>query len=79
MVSTGKTKETWQLFNVSTDYGEKTDVADKYPDIVKALSGEYDKWWATLPPYLVNEDAVPPKENPFKELFWKQFGKPKGK
>ena len=49
----------------------------KHPDVVKKLSAEYDAWWQSLPPYLVNEDAVPPKENPYKELYWKQFGKPK--
>jgi hypothetical protein len=26
---------------------------------------------------LINEDAVGPKENPVKELYWKQFGKEK--
>jgi arylsulfatase len=25
-------------------------------------------------PLLVNEDAVGPAVNPFKELYWKQFG-----
>jgi len=25
-------------------------------------------------PLLVNENAVGPKINPFKELYWKQFG-----
>mgnify|MGYP001455765636 CR=1 FL=1 len=25
-------------------------------------------------PQLVNENAVGPKVNPFKELYWKQFG-----
>ena len=48
------------------------------PTWVKKLDEEYDAWWATLPPYLVNEDAVGPKVNPFKELYEKQFGgKPK--
>jgi arylsulfatase A-like enzyme len=79
LVSAGKMKGHWQLFDVSVDYGEKSDIADKHPEVVKTLSAEYDAWWASLPPYLVNENAVPPKENPFKELFWKQFGKPKGK
>lgn len=73
----GKGKGDWELFDVAADPGEKTDVAEKHPDVVKKLGAEYDAWWASLPPYLVNEDAVPPKENPFKELYWKQFGKPK--
>ncbi|MSR51689.1 MAG: DUF4976 domain-containing protein [Gemmataceae bacterium] len=77
LVSVGKKKQKWELFDVAADPGEKTDVAEKHPDVLKKLDGEYDAWWASLPPYLVNEDAVPPKENPFKELYWKQFGKPK--
>jgi len=77
MVSAAKDKGKWQLFVVAKDPGEKLDIAEKHPAVVKALSAEYDAWWASLPPYLVNEDATPPKENPFKELYWKQFGKPK--
>ncbi len=79
LVSTGKPKEkvAWELFDVTADPGEKTDVAGKNPDVVKKLDTEYDVWWASLSPLLVNEDAVQPKENPFKELYWKQFGKPK--
>jgi arylsulfatase len=79
LVSAGKAKGKgqWELFDVSVDPGEQMNVADKHPDVVKKLNAEYDTWWASLPPYLVNENAVPPKENYFKELYWKQFGKPK--
>lgn len=77
LVSAGKAKGKWELFDLSVDFGEKTDVADRHPDVVKKLGTEYDAWWASLPQYLVNEDAVGPKENPFKELYGKQFGKSK--
>jgi arylsulfatase len=77
LVSVGKKDRRWELFDVTADPGEKTDVAEKHPDVVKRLDAEYDAWWAGLPPYLVNEDAVPPKENPFKTLFREQFGSPK--
>jgi arylsulfatase len=70
-------KQQWQLFDLSVDPGEQTDVAEKHPEVVKKLTAEYDAWWAALPPHLVNEDAVGPKVNPFHELYWKQFGKPK--
>jgi arylsulfatase A-like enzyme len=76
LVPAAKGKGKGEPFDVTADPGEKTDVADKHPDVVKKLAAEYDAWWASLPPYLVNEDAVPPKESPFKELYWKQFGKP---
>jgi arylsulfatase A-like enzyme len=78
LVSAGKGKPRWQLFDVSADPGEKTDVMDKHPDVVRKLTAEYDAWWASLPPYLVNEDAAArPKEMAFHELYYKQFGKPK--
>ena len=67
-------KKSWQLFDIVSDPGEKTDVAARNPEVVKALDADYDKWWASLPKYLVNENAVGPKVNPFKELYWKQFG-----
>jgi arylsulfatase A-like enzyme len=68
----------WQLFNVTADPGEKTDVAAKHPEVVKELDTAYDKWWDAVQPSMVNEDAVGPKVNPFKELYEKQFGgKPK--
>ena len=76
MVSIRRGKPKWELFDVKADPGEKTDVAGAHPDVMRKLGKEYDAWWSSLPPYLVNEDAVGPKENPFKELYWKQFGKP---
>ncbi len=76
MVRAGKGKSQWELFDVTTDPGEKINVAAEHTDVLKKLSGEYDAWWASLPPYLVNENAVQPKENPFKQLYRKQFGKP---
>ena len=54
--------------DVAADPGEKTDVADKHPDVVKELDAAYDKWWASVQAQLVNENAIGPKENPFKEL-----------
>ena len=70
--SKGETKN-WQLFDLKADPGEKSDVADKHPEVVKQLDAEYDRWWESVQPQLVNEDAVPPAENPFKTLFNQQF------
>ena len=38
------------------------------------MRAAYDRWWEEILPCLVNEDAVGPAVNPFKELYWKQFG-----
>jgi arylsulfatase len=76
LVSLGRDgKKSWQLFDVKADPGEKTNVANQHPDVVKKLDAAYDKWWDSVQPQLVNEDAVGPKENPFRELYIKQFGK----
>ncbi len=64
----------WQLFDVRTDYGQTRDVAAEYSDVVSELASAYDRWWVSVQPQLVNERARGPKVNPFKKLYWKQFG-----
>ncbi|MEI7731976.1 MAG: arylsulfatase [Verrucomicrobiota bacterium] len=64
----------WELFDLKADYGEKNNLAADHPEVVKELDVEYQKWWNSVQPLLVNEAAVGPKINPFKELYWKQFG-----
>lgn len=64
----------WQLFDVKSDPGEQTDVAAGHPSVVAELESAYDRWWDSVQPQLINEDAVGPKVNPFAALFWKQFG-----
>jgi arylsulfatase len=65
----------WQLFDLTTDYGEKHDIAAEHPGIVRKMEAAYDAWWNEVLPCMENEDVVPPKINPFKELYWKQFGR----
>lgn len=75
LVSVAKPNEKqWQLFDVQADPGEKSDIAAKHPQVVAQLDAEYDRWWTSILPQLVNEDAVGPDVNPFKALYWKQFG-----
>ena len=62
-----------ELYDLSADPGEQTNVIDQHPDAVAKLRTAYDKWWEEAKPLLVNEDAVGPKMNPFKEIYWKQF------
>lgn len=64
----------WQLFDLSTDYGEETDIAAANPEVVARLEAAYDRWWDAVLPCMENEDAVGPKVNPFKQLYWEQFG-----
>lgn len=66
----------WTLFDLQNDPGEKTDVAAVHPDVVKMLDAEYDKWWASVQPMLVNETAPQPAANPYHEQYWKQYQGP---
>jgi len=63
-----------ELYDLKTDYGETTNVIEQHPDAVARLRGAYDQWWLDVQPLLVNEDVTGPKVNPFKALYWKQFG-----
>ena len=44
-VTDGKRRE---LFDMTTDPGQKTDVKDKHPDVAKRLSAAYEKWYASI-------------------------------
>jgi arylsulfatase len=65
-----------ELYDLKSDPGETTNVIDQYPDEVAKLRAAYDRWWDEVQPLLVNEEAVGPEINPFKALYWKQFGGP---
>jgi hypothetical protein len=69
-------KQGWKLFDLQKDPGQKKDVAAQHPDVIARLSADYDAWWKSVQPFLVNEDAykTAPQTNPFKDLYWQQFG-----
>jgi arylsulfatase A-like enzyme len=64
-----------ELYDLQRDPGEKHNVIAEHPDVAKELRDAYDDWWQSVLPHLENENAVGPKENPFKELYRKQFGR----
>lgn len=63
-----------ELYDLQSDPGQATNVIDAHPDVVALLRAEYEAWWTAMLPGLVNEDAVGPKVNPYKEWYWRQFG-----
>lgn len=71
-------KGKWCLYDLKSDPGEKTDVADRHKDVVERLGKAYDAWWTEVLPCLDNEQAykTAPVINPFKEQYWKQYGGP---
>jgi arylsulfatase A-like enzyme len=46
-----------ELYDLTTDPGQKTNVAAKRPDVVKRLKDHYDGWWKEVEP--LTEDFVP--------------------
>ena len=64
----------WQLFDLQADPGQQQDVAARHPEVVATLQQRFDSWWSATRPLMVNEGATGPKVNPFKELYWQQFG-----
>jgi arylsulfatase len=64
----------WELFDLQADPGEKHNVATAHREILSQMEKAYDQWWQSILPCLENENAVGPSVNPFKELYWKQFG-----
>ncbi len=66
--------ERWELFDIKNDPGEINNLIGEHPEIARAMRGELDRWWAAVLPDMVNENAVGPTLNPFKEQYWKQFG-----
>jgi hypothetical protein len=39
-----------ELYHIKRDPSQQNDLASKRPKIVKALRGEYDKWWDSISP-----------------------------
>jgi arylsulfatase A-like enzyme len=68
----------WELYDLTKDPGEQTNIADQKPELVQQISKEYDRWWDNAVPNLVNEKAylTKPSINTFRELYFKQFDGP---
>jgi arylsulfatase len=70
-----RAEKNWELYDLQADPGETKNLAAERPEVVKELEQVYDAWWKSVVPLtLENENAVGPPVNPFKELYWKQFG-----
>jgi arylsulfatase len=54
------------LYDISIDPFETTDVAAAHPEVISELRKSYDSWWTSVLPLMVNEDLpkVAPEEQP---------------
>ncbi len=62
-----------ELYDLPSDPGETTNVIEQHPKVVADMRRAYDAWWKEARAGMVNEDAVGPDVNPFKDLYWRQF------
>ncbi len=61
-----------ELYDISKDPGETTNVIDQHPEVVKAMQDAYDAWWEETLPLMVNEKVPYAKERPYWVLYEKQ-------
>jgi arylsulfatase len=66
----------WQLYDLQNDPAEAHDLASQHPDTVARLAADYEQWWDSIQPSLVNECAPVTGENTFHTLYREQFGGP---
>jgi len=71
-------KKQWSLYDLAADPGEEQNLTDSLPEVVKTMDEAYDAWWQSVRPAMENEGALAkaPKINPFRELYWQQYGGP---
>ncbi|MCF7848670.1 MAG: arylsulfatase [Kiritimatiellales bacterium] len=61
-----------ELYDISKDPYEATDVASEHPEVVERLMKAYDKWWVDTVPLMINEDRPYAKEHPQEVRYEKQ-------
>jgi arylsulfatase len=62
-----------ELYDISVDPYEQTNVADKHSEAVAAMRKAYDSWWAATLPLMVNEDAPYAPRQPAAVRYEKQL------
>ena len=61
------------LFDILNDPSEKKDVASAHPELVQKLRKDYDVWWDSTLPLLVNEGLPKVKKHPLHIKYEKQL------
>ncbi len=67
-------QKNWELYDLKSDPGEKSNVASRHPEQLQAMDAAYSRWWSEVLPAMENETAEPPEVSPYKTLYWQQFG-----
>lgn len=61
-----------ELYDISMDPGEKTNVIEKHPKVVEKMMAAYNDWWKETRPLLVNEMVPNSQVQPFHEVYNRQ-------
>lgn len=62
-----------ELFDISMDPYENTNVASEHPDVIAGFRDAYDLWWAETLPLMVNENAPYASEQPQAVRYQRQL------
>jgi arylsulfatase len=62
-----------ELYDITKDPYETTDVASQHPEVVAKLRQVYEEWWAKTRPLMVNEDVPLAQEKPQAVRYEKQL------
>ena len=62
-----------ELYDISVDPYEKTNVAADHPEVIAMFRKAYDAWWAETVPLMVNEDAPYAPQQPQTVRYEKQL------
>ena len=61
------------LYDMTKDPSQSTNVSEEYPKVVIAMREAYEKFWNETRPLMVNEDVPMSPTRPFHELYEKQL------
>lgn len=62
-----------QLYDMEADPGQRTNIAEEHPEIVKEMLEAYEKFWDETRPLMVNEDVPLAKERPYHVWYNEQM------
>lgn len=64
-----------ELYDIQSDPGEKKNVAAEHPEVVLALGEDFDQWWESMLPFMINEGKpkVEAADFPFPKRYQKQL------
>jgi arylsulfatase len=63
-----------ELYDLQADPGQGRNVLGDHPDEGAGLRAAYEQWWKEVLPVFIGEDSSDPGDQPFRDLYRKQYG-----